>query len=219
MERINLAHAKTHLSELVTRASQGEEIEIRASRQDRGAPSAARSGARTFRFQGAAADDGRHVASGRERRRPYQAHARRLPLLMFYLDASVVVASVARELRTTDVQQWWEKQQSDITFSSWTLTESISALSVRLRRGTLTAEEKQNAVRFVRRIPNSYQRVPITEAHFLSAMRYADQHELALRSGDALHVAIAADFEQTLVTLDKTMAAAATRLGIAVLLL
>jgi uncharacterized protein len=137
---------------------------------------------------------------------------------MFYLDASVVVASVARELRTTDVQQWWEKQQSDITFSSWTLTESISALSVRLRRGTLTAEEKQNAVRFVRRIPNSYQRVPITEAHFLSAMRYADQHELALRSGDALHVAIAADFEQTLVTLDKTMAAAATRLGIAVLL-
>ena len=28
MERINLADAKTHLSELVTRASQGEEIEI-----------------------------------------------------------------------------------------------------------------------------------------------------------------------------------------------
>ena len=28
MERVNLADAKTHLSELVTRASQGEEIEI-----------------------------------------------------------------------------------------------------------------------------------------------------------------------------------------------
>lgn len=138
---------------------------------------------------------------------------------MFYLDASIVVASVTRELRTPDVQTWWEKQQAEITFSSWTLTESISALSIRLRHGSITADEKQNAVRFVRRIPNSYQRIPITEAHFLSAMRYADQHELGLRSGDALHVAIAADFDQTLVTLDKKMATAATRLGIAALLL
>jgi len=138
---------------------------------------------------------------------------------MFYLDASVVVASVTRELRTSDVQEWWERQRADITFSSWTLTESISALSIRLRQGSVTADEKHNAVRFVRRIPNSYQRIPITEAHFLSAMRYADQHELGLRSGDALHVAIAADFDQTLVTLDKKMAGAAAKLGIAVLLL
>ena len=138
---------------------------------------------------------------------------------MFYLDASIIVASVMREARTADVQDWWEAQRSDITFSSWTLTESISALSLRLRNGSITAAEKQNAVGFIRRIPNSYQRIPISEAHFLTAMRYTDQHELGLRAGDALHVAIAADFQHILVTLDKKMAEAANRLGVQVLLL
>lgn len=138
---------------------------------------------------------------------------------MFYLDASIIVASVIREARTADVQDWWEAQRSDITFSAWTLTESISALSLRLRNGSITAAERQNAVGFIRRIPNSYQRVSISEAHFLTAMRYTDQHELGLRAGDALHVAIAADFQHVVVTLDKKMADAANRLGVQVLLL
>lgn len=50
-------------------------------------------------------------------------------------------------------------------------------------------------------------------------MRYTDQHELGLRAGDALHVAIAADFQRVVVTLDKKMAEAANRLGVQVLLL
>lgn len=60
---------------------------------------------------------------------------------------------------------------------------------------------------------------PVHETHFFAARRFADRHETGLRAGDALHVAIAADFDMTLVTLDKKMAVGAAMFGLDVVLL
>ncbi|WP_363284329.1 PIN domain-containing protein [uncultured Sphingomonas sp.] len=50
--------------------------------------------------------------------------------------------------------------------------------------------------------------------HFVSAARIADRRDLGIRAGDALHLAIAAAAGFRLVTLDRTMAAAAPLLGV-----
>jgi uncharacterized protein len=55
---------------------------------------------------------------------------------------------------------------------------------------------------------------PVTREHFQTAARFADQSELGLRAGDALHVAVAAELGATLCTLDKRLAEAAVALGV-----
>jgi len=56
--------------------------------------------------------------------------------------------------------------------------------------------------------------VPVIREHFLVAARFADQHGIVLRAGDALHIAIAAAQGATICTLDKRLAEAAITLGV-----
>ena len=52
-----------------------------------------------------------------------------------------------------------------------------------------------------------------------TAARFADRHELGLRVGDALHLAVCADHGATLCTLDRRLAEAAPALGVRTTLL
>jgi predicted nucleic acid-binding protein len=54
---------------------------------------------------------------------------------------------------------------------------------------------------------------------FRTAARFADQHVLGLRAGDALHLAICADHGATLCTLDRRLANAGSALGVKAMLL
>ena len=56
--------------------------------------------------------------------------------------------------------------------------------------------------------------LPVTSDNFAHAARLSNQHELALRAGDALHCAIAAERGATLATLDRRLADAAPLLGV-----
>ena len=58
--------------------------------------------------------------------------------------------------------------------------------------------------------------LPVIRAHFTLAAKFAERHELALRGGDALHLAVCADHGASLATLDKRMRDAALALGVAV---
>jgi predicted nucleic acid-binding protein len=55
----------------------------------------------------------------------------------------------------------------------------------------------------------------LKSVHFRAAARFADQHKLDLRAGDALHLAVASDESATLCTLDKRLANTGKALGIA----
>ena len=130
--------------------------------------------------------------------------------MRIYLDASVLVAALTNEARTVEARSLINANaRLDVGFSSWTLVEAISGLSKKVRTGELTPDDFEAVSRKVRAFPNSHSRAPITEEHFLAAMALVARREIKLRAGDALHLAIAADFGLALATFDSDLEAAA----------
>ncbi|MES2444380.1 MAG: PIN domain-containing protein [Pseudomonadota bacterium] len=56
----------------------------------------------------------------------------------------------------------------------------------------------------------------VLDEHFEAAAHIASRRTLGIRSGDALHLAIAAEGGHRLVTFDRAMAAAAPHIGVPV---
>lgn len=101
--------------------------------------------------------------------------------------------------------------------SSWLTTEVSSALSSKVRIGTLTQSRRAIALgAYQRMFLDNHIVLTVTADHFHQAARYADRHDLGLRAGDALHLAVAAEHRATLFTLDRRLYAAAQSLGHAV---
>jgi uncharacterized protein len=136
--------------------------------------------------------------------------------LIRYLDTSFLVAAFTNEIKTPVVQQWLTEQVvAELAISRWVVTEFSSALSLKLRTRQVAAAERTNALAdFETLWTKSLTLLPVTDANFSTAARFADQHDLALRAGDALHLAICADQRATLHTLGRRMADAAKALGL-----
>ena len=137
---------------------------------------------------------------------------------MFYLDASVAVAAIAWEDRSEGVWQWLEAHADlPILCSGWTATEVSGALSIKVRTGAYTLENRLAAWNDWRRFRQpSLAEIDIAPAHFETAAAFCARADLGLRAGDSLHLAIAQSGGLTLLTLDRTMADAALQLGIPV---
>jgi predicted nucleic acid-binding protein len=140
---------------------------------------------------------------------------------MDYLDTSVVIAALTDEPSTQRVQTWLEyRSTDDLHVSQWVITEVSSALSMKVRMGTLSQDHRTAAQTFFRQmIAESLTVLPLRSLHFHAAALLADQHQLGLRAGDALHLAVATDVGATLYTLDKRLAEAGQRIGASVQLL
>jgi predicted nucleic acid-binding protein len=67
---------------------------------------------------------------------------------------------------------------------------------------------------FARLCADSFLVVPVSRSQFRTAARFADQHQLSLRAGDVLHLAVCADHGATLCTLDRRLSDAGPALGI-----
>jgi predicted nucleic acid-binding protein len=102
-----------------------------------------------------------------------------------------------------------------LMISEWVVTEFASALSVKIRMNQLRIEDRAKAAGLLTRLrAESLTVVPVTSGHFVTAARFADQHALGLRAGDAWHVAVAAEQGAVICTLDKRLAEAATAVGV-----
>ena len=139
---------------------------------------------------------------------------------MFYLDTSVVVSALSVETRTHDVLRWLNEQSdSEFAVSDWVVTEVSSALSIKIRTGTInTAQRALILSQFAQLLTDTFRVLPIEQSAFRTAARFCDQSQLKLRSGDALHLAICAEHGATICTLDQVLGQAAPVLGVASIL-
>ena len=135
---------------------------------------------------------------------------------MLYLDTSVIVAALSAEVATPRIQDWLaEQRETRLHVSDWTVTELSSAMALKVRTGQFDLKQRATALAIASRwVVESFTLLPITSSHFRTAARFADQHKLGLRAGDALHLAVASDHGATVHTLDRRLAEAGPVLGV-----
>lgn len=98
--------------------------------------------------------------------------------------------------------------------SDWLTTEVSSALSSQVRIGTLTPSRRAIALAaYQRMFLDNHIVLPVTASDFAAAARFADRHDLGLRAGEALHLAVATQHRSTVLTLDRRLHAACLALG------
>ena len=135
---------------------------------------------------------------------------------MYYVDTSVIVSAITNETATVRAQKWLAaREPEDLAVSEWVATEISAALSVKLRRGELTVDERAAALTaFHRAMAETFSVLPVSASDFRSAARLADRSAAGLRAGDALHLALAAEHGAVMATRDRRLHDAAKALGL-----
>jgi predicted nucleic acid-binding protein len=140
---------------------------------------------------------------------------------MLYLDTSLLVAALTNEAETRQMQGWLgEQTPNDLVISDWVATEFSAVLSIKLRTGAIEAAHRAETLTMFARLCNdNFTVLPVSRLQFRTAVRFADQYTLGLRAGDALHLAVCADYGATICTLDRRLGGAASALGVKTALL
>jgi uncharacterized protein len=136
---------------------------------------------------------------------------------MRYVDTSVIVAATALEEFSERARAWLAKNAAGpVYISDWVTAEFSAALSVKMRRREITNEERlAGVILFSALKAESFGVLEITRNHFALAASYADNAEMGLRAGDALHLAVAGANKLEVFTLDKRLASAGSACGVA----
>ena len=137
---------------------------------------------------------------------------------MIYCDTSLLVAALAREPDSGRSQEWLAMHSGHaLCVSDWVVTEFAGALALKQRTGQVSAELRaQIRARWQKLVTNTLAVDEVRRDAFELAARFCNMQNAKLRSGDALHLAIASLGGHSLATLDRAMAEAAVAVGVGV---
>jgi predicted nucleic acid-binding protein len=118
------------------------------------------------------------------------------------------------ETSTESVKAWFASLENMPVSSDWLLTEFSSAISIKVSTGRLSEVAAKAVHKEFQFLASSGLRLaPVTRTAFKAAADMVQVHRHGLRSGDALHLAVAREIgAKTIATLDDTMAKNAKRL-------
>ena len=133
---------------------------------------------------------------------------------MIYLDTSVIVPLLLPEPRSHEAESFVSR--GDFVVSDLAAAEFSSALSLAVRKRLPEAAARAALATFDDWMPVHALQADTRSEDFAEATRLIRRFELALRTPDALHIAIAARLGAKLVTFDVKMAASAKALGVEV---
>lgn len=134
---------------------------------------------------------------------------------MKYLDTSIAVSALTVESTTAAAIAWLGAQDGgSLSSSGWMTTEFSAALSRKIRMSRLSVAEVDRAMmRFNAAILPGLTMLQVDTAAFVSAAEIAIHYDAGIRSGDALHLAIASAYGHVLCTFDKSFTSGAASLG------
>lgn len=137
---------------------------------------------------------------------------------MIYLDTSVLGALFFREPSATTVLARLESVGGDdLAVSAWSLVEMASVGAIKERTGSIDAVSRtEGLAAFNQFVSDTLTLIEVESGDFRTATVLMDTPALALRAGDALHLAIVRRLRSRIATLDVRQAVAANHYGIAV---
>ena len=131
-----------------------------------------------------------------------------------YFDASVIVSFVITDALTPRVDAYITREKPTAVVSDFAAAEVASALSLRVRAGTMAQDGARAALGQMdlwRAQAEAYQ---LTSTDILIADGFLRRLDLPLRAPDAIHLAIARRLDIAIATGDLRMRDCAGRLGI-----
>ena len=138
---------------------------------------------------------------------------------MVYLDTSFIAPLVITEATSDAVEAVVLKLKPDeLTTSLWTQIELASLVSRKVRMGELSVSDGAAVRRECERMfGESFEMLLPTPGDFTAATKFLDARRTALKAGDALHLAIAANHgARKILTLDRGFLEAGRRLNLPV---
>lgn len=124
---------------------------------------------------------------------------------MIYLDTSVIVALCVRERASERVEAAVASLGDALMISEWTRVEVVGAIGIKVRTRELKEPMARRALAgYYEAVEPGLQIVTPSREDYVLATDYLQTFASGLRSGDALHLAVAANRRVAcLLTLDK----------------
>ena len=140
---------------------------------------------------------------------------------MIYVDTNVLLSIFCPDALTEAAFLWYRKADAPVALSTWTATEFRANIGIRVRRTDLSRAAGLAAMhRFDAAIVANMRVLAPSAEHFDIANEWLANPDCALRSGDALHLAIATERRcSQLVTFDRSFGSAARKLKLPVVVL
>ncbi|MFA6009792.1 MAG: type II toxin-antitoxin system VapC family toxin [Desulfobacteraceae bacterium] len=134
---------------------------------------------------------------------------------MAYIDTSVLVAYYCPEAISDKVEAMLLSMERPAV-SQLTVVELASAISRKIREGTLTRESGEEIISLFNThiTENRFAHYVLQSEHFTTAFKWISRLDTPLRTLDALHLAVAKNCKMPIITSDSHLAQSARILGV-----